>query len=110
MAADPLEAFRSLVEHSDDQIDLAGAALEIARDAYADLHVGVYLSRIDQLAIAVNRRLEPSSSVYRKIAALNYILFQEHGFHGNRDNYYDPKNSFLNEVLERKMEIGRASC
>jgi regulator of sirC expression with transglutaminase-like and TPR domain len=105
MAADPLEAFRSLVEHSDDQIDLAGAALEIARDEYADLDVGVYLSRIDQLAIAVNRRLEPSSSVYRKIAALNYILFQEHGFHGNRDNYYDPKNSFLNEVLERKMGI-----
>ena len=105
MAADPLEAFRSLVEHSDDQIDLAGAALEIARDEYADLDVGVYLSRIDQLAIAVNRRLEPSSSVYRKIAALNYILFQQQGFHGNRDNYYDPKNSFLNEVLERKMGI-----
>ena len=105
MAVDPLEAFRSLVEHSDDQIDLAGAALEIARDEYADLDVGVYLSQIDQLAVAVNSRLDPSSSVYRKIAALNYILFQEQGFHGNRENYYDPKNSFLNEVLQRKMGI-----
>src|ERR1043166_2157769 len=105
MAADPLEAFRSLVEHSDDQIDLAGAALEIARDEYTDLDVGVYLAQIDQLAVAVNGRLDPSASVYRKIAALNYILFQEQGFHGNRENYYDPKNSFLNEVLERKMGI-----
>jgi regulator of sirC expression with transglutaminase-like and TPR domain len=39
------------------------------------------------------------------IAALNYVLFSRHGFRGNRDDYYDPKNSFLNELIERKIGI-----
>ena len=42
---------------------------------------------------------------FRSIAALNYVLFKEQGFRGNRDDYFDPKNSFLNEVLERKTGI-----
>jgi regulator of sirC expression with transglutaminase-like and TPR domain len=105
MAIDPFEDFRRSVERPDDRIDLARAALEIARDDYPNLDVGAYLSRIDQLAVAVRQRMGEGSSVYRTIAALNYVLFQEQGFHGNRENYYDPKNSFLNEVIERKSGI-----
>jgi len=43
--------------------------------------------------------------VFGSIAALNFVLFARHGFSGNRDDYYDPKNSFLNQVIERKTGI-----
>jgi len=62
--------------------------------------------------------LDSDADIYRSMAALNYVLFKQHAFHGNRDDYFDPKNSFLNEVIERKtgipitlsvlyMEVGR---
>ncbi len=105
LPGDSCAAFRSLVDRTDDAIDLGRAALAIARTDYPDLNVDSYLSRIESLAAAVYRRMETGASSYRSIATLNYVLFQEQGFYGNRENYFDPKNSFLNEVLERKKGI-----
>jgi len=105
MAGDLIADFRRAVSGPDDRVDLACAALEIARDDYPDLDVAGYLRRIDQIAVHVMERLESEKTVYHRIAALNSVMFEEHGFHGNRRNYYDPKNSFLNEVIERKMGI-----
>jgi len=102
---DLLDDFRRAVSCPDDRVDLARAALEIARDDYPDLDVGGYLRRIDQLGMEVGQRLQNETTIYHRIAALNSVIFQEHGFHGNRDNYYDPKNSFLNEVIERRTGI-----
>ena len=102
---DLFDDFRRAVNCPDDRVDLARAALEIARDDYPDLDVGGYLRRIDQLGMEVGRRLQNETTIYHRIAALNSVMFQEHGFHGNRDNYYDPKNSFLNEVIERRTGI-----
>jgi len=45
------------------------------------------------------------ADVYRAVAALNYVLFSQHGYRGNAGDYYDPRNSFLNEVIERKIGI-----
>ena len=105
MAGDLIADFRGAVSGPDDRVDLACAALEIARDDYPDLDVAGYLRRIDQIAVHVMERLGSEKTVYHRIAALNSVMFEEHGFHGNRRNYYDPKNSFLNEVIERKMGI-----
>ena len=105
MASDLLDDFRRAVNEPDERIDLARAALEIARDDYPDLDVSCYLRHIEQLAAHVRERLGNDKTVYHSIAALNAVLFQERGFHGNRDNYYDPKNSFLNEVIERRTGI-----
>jgi regulator of sirC expression with transglutaminase-like and TPR domain len=105
MAGDLIADFRRAVSGPDDWVDLACAALEIARDDYPDLDVAGYLRRIDQIAVHVMERLESEKTVYHRIAALNSVMFEEHGFHGNRRNYYDPKNSFPNEVIERKMGI-----
>jgi regulator of sirC expression with transglutaminase-like and TPR domain len=105
MAGDLIADFRRAVSGPDDRVDLACAALEIARDDYPDLDVAGYLRRIDQIAVHVMERLESEKTVYHRIAALNSVMFEEHGFHGNRRNYYDPKNSFLNEVIDRKMGI-----
>jgi regulator of sirC expression with transglutaminase-like and TPR domain len=105
MGGDLLDDFSRVVNASDERVDLGRAALEIARDDYPDLDVSGYLRRIDQLAAHVGERLGNEKTVYHSIAALNSVIFQERGFRGNRDNYYDPKNSFLNEVIERRMGI-----
>ena len=102
---DSHQDFRQAVDRPQDDIDLGRAALTIAEGDYPGLDIGAYLARIDRLAVAVTERLAAQSSVYRSVAALNTVLFQEQGFRGNRDDYFNPKNSFLNEVIERKTGI-----
>lgn len=89
----------------DDEIDLGRAALAIAHGEYPSLDIESYLSRMDRLAMAVQDRSGGEADPYRLIAAINYTLFSVERFQGNRDDYYDPKNSFLNEVMERKRGI-----
>ncbi|HEX6801034.1 MAG TPA: transglutaminase-like domain-containing protein [Candidatus Binatia bacterium] len=105
MASDPYRDFRQAVDCSDEQIDLGRAALTIALPEYPTLDVSAYLGRISDLALEVAERAGVDADAFRTIAALNFVLFARHGFRGNRDDYYDPKNSFLNEVIERKTGI-----
>ena len=99
-------------------IDLARASLAVAREEYPELDEGRYLKVLDELAAGVNGGLPPGASIERKVGRLNSYLFHQLGFTGNRDDYYDPRNSFLNEVLDRRtgipltlsivyMEVGR---
>ena len=97
--------FRELIDRPDEQIDLAEAALLIAKNANQKLDVGRYLARIDQLADALCTRLPSPSSDAERILALNRFLFEEQGFGPNLEDYYDLRNSFLNEVLERRVGI-----
>jgi regulator of sirC expression with transglutaminase-like and TPR domain len=105
LAIDPYKAFRQAVDRPEENIDLGRAALTIALPDYPDLDVAAYLARIEDLAVEVARCAGVDADIYRSLAALNHVIFTEHGFRGNRDNYFDPKNSFLNQVLERKLGI-----
>ena len=105
MASDPYRDFRQAVDRPEDLIDLGRAALTIVLPDYPDLDIPACLAQIDELAVAVTQRCGAVADVYRSLAALNYMLFTERRFRGNRDDYFDPKNSFLNEVLERKTGI-----
>ena len=106
MAADPYEEFRRAVERPEETLDLGRAALTIAASEYPRLDTTAYLARIDELAIAVTKHLTgDESGPHRSIAALNYVLFQKCAFRGNRDDYFDAKNSFLNEVIDRRIGI-----
>jgi len=105
LSQDSYQDFRRVVECPEEKIDLARAALTIAQVDYPDLDIAAYLARIDELAANVTDRLITKSDIFRSIAALNWVLFQSRGFRGNRDDYFDPKNSFLNEVIERKTGI-----
>ena len=105
MTKDPYKDFRQAVDREETAIDLGTAALTIAVSDYPNLDIAAYLSRIDALATIAAGRLGSDADVYRSIATLNFVLFQEHGFCGNREDYFDPKNSFLNEVLDRKTGI-----
>ncbi len=92
-------------DREDESINLAGAALEVARLEYPELDAATYLQRIYTLAARAKRGLRPSPTAREAIAMLNRVLFEEEGLRGNRDDYYDPRNSFLNDVLDRKLGI-----
>src|SRR6185295_11471409 len=98
-------ARRILVEIArtgDGIVDLAQAALLIAQEDTADFEVRPYMARLDELAAGARARslnMAPEDSS----AALMQYLFVEEGFRGNEDSYYDPRNSYLNEVLDRRL-------
>ncbi len=97
--------FRQIVQRADEDIDLAEAALLIAKTAYHDLDVERYLARINELARGLRARVPEDAQPDDLIVALNRFLFEEEGFAPNLEDYYDPRNSFLNDVLERRVGI-----
>jgi regulator of sirC expression with transglutaminase-like and TPR domain len=97
--------FRELINRPEDEIDLAEAALLIAKGVNDALDIEAYLSQIEGLARQLQQRLSESVGETERILALNRFLFDEQGFAPNVENYYDPRNSFLNEVLERRVGI-----
>jgi regulator of sirC expression with transglutaminase-like and TPR domain len=86
-------------------IDLAHAALLVARDAYPALDVNAYLSRIDAMATALRPVTQAAPDAASRLQAINHYLFTELGFRGNQEEYYDPRNSYLNEVMDRRLGI-----
>jgi len=105
-APELIESFRVFVgpEIEDEKIDLVRAALVIARAEYPNLDTEAYATRIEELARRV-ASLAPDLDPQRTLAALNHVLFQEVKLRGNREDYYDPRNSYLNDVLDRGLGI-----
>lgn len=97
--------FYQEIHQPDDKIDLAKAALHIAQEEYPYLDVAKYLNALDRMAAEVEATLPASRYPMRVIQAINNYLYDELGFTGNNVDYYDPRNSFLNEVIEREMGI-----
>jgi regulator of sirC expression with transglutaminase-like and TPR domain len=97
--------FAEIVSREDEQINLAEAALLIAAEEYPRLDVKFYLDRLDYFGDLVRERAADSVDAIDVIAALNEILFERLGFRGNRESYYDPRNSYLNEVIDRRTGI-----
>lgn len=89
--------------------DLAAPAFLIARVEFPRLVPGPYLDRLDTMGDAAAHRIaeDPGhdAPVGPRVDALNRYLFQELGFLGNQEQYEDPRNSCLNEVLDRRMGI-----
>lgn len=83
--------------------DLAPAALAIARVEYPSLDSKPYLAVLDRMGIEARARVR--QAVTDPIRAFNEYLYDEQGFVGNRDRYDDPRNSFINEVLDRRTGI-----
>jgi regulator of sirC expression with transglutaminase-like and TPR domain len=100
-----LSHFSELLSQEDDRIDLAHACLRIAEDAYPGLDVEGYVGEIDRLAKRLRARLAPDAAPEERVVALNEFLYDDLGFSGNTQNYYDPRNSYLNEVLDRRTGI-----
>ena len=100
------DALFELAQLENDQIDLAKGALLIAKDAYADLDIEVYLQRLNQMAEELQSQIGEAADTSNQINHLNRYLFETQGFAGSsQEYYYDVRNSYLNEVLERKVGI-----
>ncbi len=93
------------LQKAPDQVDLAKAALYIAQEEYPDLDITDHLELLDQMAEALKRRLPATTYPLKIIRAVNQFLFDELNFSGNTVDYYDPRNSFLNDVLHRRVGI-----
>ena len=85
--------------------DLGAAALAIARVEYPSLEPGRYLDELCAMAEEATTRIKGARGTDGAIGAFNEYLYDEKGFSGNRQRYDDPRNSFLNEVLERRTGI-----
>ena len=101
----PLEPFAKLIAQEDARIDLARACLLIAQDAYPELEVERYMGEIERMAIRLRGGLPAGCGAEERVVALNQFLYEDMGYWGNTDDYYDPRNSYLNEVIERKTGI-----
>lgn len=100
-----IKAFTSLLSQPDRDISLAQAALMVARFEYPDLNIDNYLLKIKEMADEINHRLPETANAAEILKQLNYVLFIEKGYEGDTNSYYDPRNSFLNDVIERKRGI-----
>ena len=97
----------ALVAAAPHPFPLDRAALLLAVDAYPGLDFAPYEQRLDDFAAQVARSCPASGAADPRVrlGAMRRVLFEEAGFHGNRGEYYDVRNSYLNEVLDRKLGI-----
>jgi len=100
-----LRRFASLVDRPDADIDLARAALHVAMLEYPDLNVERELFALQRLAGDVSSKMLDDDDPLYCVNTLSEYLFDELGFRGDDENYYDPRNSHLNQVLERRVGI-----
>ena len=99
------QRWKEIVAGPEEDIGLAEAALVIAAHEYPGLDVNAYLARIDAMAETLRSRMRRDIGPTDTLVALNRYLFEELGFSGNTTDYYDPRNSYLNEVLDRRLGI-----
>jgi regulator of sirC expression with transglutaminase-like and TPR domain len=112
MARAELTLFAHVAARPDNEIDLASAALLIAEDAHPGLDVAASIQELDRLGSEARRRVaplhkpgDPLASVEAKLQRVRELLYGELGFRGNDSDYYDPRNSYLNDVLKRRAGI-----
>ena len=103
-APTPLQYFAALVG-DDEDIPLFEAATSLAHDEYPDLDVQQVMGDVDQLLARVKRRLPADAPALQRLRILNQFFFNELGFGGNINNFYDPDNSYLNAVLRTRRGI-----
>lgn len=94
-----------LASQPDEELSLLEGAMLIARDEYPELDEEQLEASLHALTRKARRRCREDMSPDTRAVALSRFLFEECGFRGNQENYYDPRNSYLNDVLERRLGI-----
>ena len=103
MEAADLSLFAHVVSRATGR-DLAQAALMVAEAEYPGLDIARYIEMLDSLATRVRQAIACAPSAPH-LATVLHVLYEDLGFRGNASDYYDPKNSFLNDVLESRCGI-----
>lgn len=95
------QRFREIAARPEEQLDLVEASLVISLEENPHLDVDHYLHQVGAWSGAVQSRLEGSTGIDRIVESINGLLFDEEGFRGENDDYYDPRSAMLNEALDR---------
>jgi regulator of sirC expression with transglutaminase-like and TPR domain len=105
--AEPRSAktFEELATRRDDEIDVAVGAALIARDVYPALDVPALMAKLDEMAAPLLTLGLPSMPALEQVKHLGEYVYEVLGFKGNETDYYDPKNSLLSDVVQRKLGI-----
>jgi regulator of sirC expression with transglutaminase-like and TPR domain len=101
----PLDRFLAEIDRVDREIDVHTAALYIAQVEYPDLEIELYQKKLADMSAAVIRELPATQYPLKTIQTINEYLYDELGFHGNELDYYNPCNSLLNDVIDRRTGI-----
>ncbi|NJK36757.1 MAG: tetratricopeptide repeat protein [Oscillatoriales cyanobacterium RM2_1_1] len=99
------QQFIQEIQAPEPQIDLAKAALYLAQEEFPELEPMAYLNALDTMAVEIQERLPVERYPLRVLQVMNQYLFTDLGFVGSRENYYDPDNSYLNQVIDRRTGI-----
>lgn len=99
------QLFYQEIQQPDEQICLERAALYLAKEEYPLLDVEEYINALDTMASEVQERLPQEAYPLKILQAVNQYLYKDLGFKGNTTEYYDPRNSFLNDVIDRRTGI-----
>jgi regulator of sirC expression with transglutaminase-like and TPR domain len=97
------EVLDQLSRHSRASFDVAELALELARDEYPELDVEAYLNELAGMAHEARKYV--NGNLEKQVHGLCRYLFHDMGFRGNTRNYYDPLNSYFNQVLDRRTGL-----
>ncbi|HEX9163341.1 MAG TPA: transglutaminase-like domain-containing protein [Thermoanaerobaculia bacterium] len=95
------QRFREIAARPEPLLDLVEASLFIAVEDNPRIDVGHYLGQVGIWSGTVHDRLEGSQDIERILDTINCILFDEEGFRGENNDYYDPRSAMLNEALDR---------
>lgn len=95
------QRFRELALRPEPHLDLVETSLVIALEDCPGLDIDPYLEQVGNWSAAVRGRLEGSRDIERIVDVMNRVLFDEEGFHGENEDYYDPRSALLNEALDR---------
>lgn len=93
--------FVELAALPDPKVDLVEASLVIALEDLPGLAIDDYLTRVNEWSTAIQQRLEGSRDVERIVESINRLLFDEEGFHGEDEDYYDPRSALVSEMLDK---------
>jgi len=99
------QSFLELAALSEETFPLDRAALALALDEYPEIDMQAYLRRLDSLAASAEVLIGMDRAPVNIIESINGVLFVQEGLRGNSEDYYDPRNSYLNEVLDRRLGI-----
>jgi regulator of sirC expression with transglutaminase-like and TPR domain len=95
------QRFREIASRPEPLLDLVEASLVIDLEDRPGLDIDHYLERVGEWSDAVRERLEGSHDIDRIVESINHLLFEEEGFHGEDEDYYDPRSALLSETLDR---------
>ena len=85
-----------------EELEMEEGALLLAQTQYPEINTLAYQALFDSYAADLREQIEPGAPAEQVIAVINHYIFEELGYHGNEENYYEPDNSYINRVVDRR--------